>query len=199
MRVGLTGGIGSGKTLVAHVLRAMGYPVFFSDLEAKKIVHEDKSLHEKIRDQLGDAVFNKGLPSKERLSQLIFQDPSKRQQLNALIHPLVRRRFDVFCDEFPHTLVFNEAAILFETGAYQKMDANVLVTAPETLRLRRIVLRDNCSKEHASARMQAQWPDNEKIKYADYVLVNDEATPLLVQLERMVSQLLYTQSNAKRH
>jgi dephospho-CoA kinase len=187
MRIGLTGGIGAGKTYVARIIQTMGYPVFHSDVEAKNILNNDEHIHAEIRHLFGEDIMHHGKPNKVRLAELIFSNNEKREKLNALIHPRVREQFEVFCVNFPQGIVFNEAAILFETGAYRNLDATILVTAPEKRRLLRIVERDNCTMELAKAKIASQWSDEKKLPLADYHIINDNQTPLLSQVEEIIS------------
>ncbi len=188
MRIGLTGGIGAGKSYVARIIQAMGYPVFHSDEVAKTILNSDEQLHAELRELFGEEVMELGLPNKAYLAMLIFSDNEKREKLNALIHPRVRVQFNAFCAKFPDGIVFNEAAILFETGTYRNLNATILVTAPEKLRLKRIIERDNCTSELAEAKIASQWSDEMKVPLSDYLIINDDHTPLLSQVEEILSK-----------
>jgi len=189
LRIGLTGGIGAGKSYVARILQAMGYPIFHSDAVAKTLLDLDEQLHVSLIQLFGEDIMYNSLPNKERLASLIFSDNEKREKLNALIHPRVREQFEAFCAAFPDGIVFNEAAILFETGTYRNLDATILVAAPELLRLKRIIERDQCNTELAKAKIAAQWPDDKKMPLSDYLIINDDQTPLLFQVEEIVSKI----------
>jgi dephospho-CoA kinase len=189
-RIGLTGGIGSGKSVVARVLMAMGYPVYFSDERSKFVTENDLEIRKGLVNLFGKEVFNvKGL-NRSFLAKQIFNDDTKRLSVNQLIHPKVRADFDHWAEQQNSVIVFNEAAILFETGAYKRFDKNVLVTAPLDVRIGRVLERDKTSKEEVISRISKQWTDEEKIPLADYILVNDGKTPLIGQIEKMILELI---------
>jgi dephospho-CoA kinase len=189
-KIGLTGGIGSGKSTIAKVLQAMHYPVFYSDDIAKKLVENHLQIRKELIELLGPKVYEGGSFNKLFLAQQLFSDDTIREQVNAIIHPKVREAFHTWSQEQNSELVFNEAAILFESGSYRQLDANILVTAPEKLRIERVMQRDQLSKQAVLDRMDKQWGDAEKIPLADFVIVNDEKQPLLIQIETIVNQLL---------
>lgn len=187
--IGLTGGIGSGKSTVAKILMAMGYPVYFSDDRAKEIVQSDLQLQKGLSELLGPELFKNGQLDRAFMANKIFSDERLRNSVNELIHPKVRADFESWLNKQQSSLVFNEAAILFETGSYKRMDKNILVVAPEKIRLERVLKRDKVNKEEVLARMQKQWSDEQKIPLADFILYNDEVKPLLVQVEKLVEEL----------
>lgn len=190
MKIGLTGGIGAGKSVVARIIESMGYPVFYSDFEAKNLVNKDPIIRKELNSLVGEDLFNNDELNRKRLAELIFNSPDLRASVNRIIHPRVREHFSNFCREKGEDqLIFNEAAILFETGAYKNFDKNVLVTAPEELRIRRVMNRDHVSAQEVRHRLNAQWTDAQKIELADFILVNDEKTPLLRQVEELIDQL----------
>lgn len=189
-KIGLTGGIGSGKSTVAKVLQAMHYPVFYSDERAKNLVENHPQIQQELIELLGDKVFEKGGLNKLFLAQHIFSDDRILERVNAIIHPRVREAFEVWSHEQNSKLVFNEAAILFESGSYKQLDATILIVAPETLKIQRVMQRDHLAQQAVLERMTKQWSDSKKIPLADFVLVNDEVQPLLVQIENVVDQLI---------
>lgn len=190
MTIGLTGGIGSGKSTVAKVLESMGYPVFYSDYEAKNIMRSDQELQAEIIAHFGERAYENGLLNRAYLAERIFSTPKDKDVLNQLIHPRVRAKFAEFAESSTSKLVFNEAAILFETGAYSNFDKTLLVTAPEETRITRVMKRDNCSREDVLSRMNNQWSDEQKIPLADYVVKNGDQDAVLDQIEKIVSSLL---------
>lgn len=191
MKIGLTGGIGSGKTVVARILESMGYPVFYSDKEAKDLVNSDPVIHIELNELVGEDLFQTGELDRKRLAELIFHSPELRKSVNNIIHPRVRQHFSEYCEKAgANQLVFNEAAILFETGAYRNFDKNILVTAPESMRIQRVMKRDNISETEVRSRLKAQWSDEQKEELADYIIVNDEEMPLLEQVESLIDQLI---------
>jgi dephospho-CoA kinase len=189
-KIGLTGGIGSGKSTVAKVLQAMRYPVFYSDDSAKNLVEDHPQIREELINLLGTNVYEGGSLNKLFLAQQIFSDDSIREQVNAIIHPKVREAFQLWSQEQHSELVFNEAAILFESGLYKQLDATILVVAPKNLKIQRVMKRDQLTEQAVLDRMSKQWDDSEKIPLADFVIVNDEKQPLLIQIEKIVNQLL---------
>lgn len=190
MNIGITGGIGSGKSVVSKILETMGYPVFNSDIESKLLVNTDSVIIEGLTSFFGPDIYIDGALNKVLLAQIIFSDDTARLKVNNLIHPRVRQAFDDFAAKQTSGIAFNEAAILFETKAYKRFDKMILVTSPEELRIERIMLRDKCSKTDVQSRMSKQWSDNQKIPLADFVIVNDEKSPLINQVEDIVNQLI---------
>ena len=189
-RIGLTGGIGSGKSYIAGVLEKMGYPVYYSDERAKLLTDTHPEIRTGLISRFGDQIYSEGILNKKELAARIFNSDPDRIFVNQLIHPVVRADFDRWCAEQNTALVFNEAAILFETGAYQQFDATVLVIAPNELRIQRIMERDRCTVAQAEARMKSQWSDEQKIPLATCIVMNDGKSPLLSQLEHVVTTLL---------
>ncbi len=188
-RIGLTGGIGSGKSTVARILIAMGYPVYFSDDRSKSLTDTHPEIRQGLTELIGNHIYKGNQLDRSALALAIFSDEALRVKVNQLIHPIVRLDFDGWVDEQNHEIVFNEAAILFETGAAERFDAMVLVTAPEELRISRVMQRDQCTREEVVNRINQQWMDEQKIKLADAVIVNDDVQPLIKQVENMLIQL----------
>jgi dephospho-CoA kinase len=189
-RIGITGGIGAGKSIVSKIIESMGFPVFNSDDEAKKIINSHPAVKAELIALFGNSIYSNDELNRPKLAKLIFNDPSLREKVNEIIHPRVRLEFDRFVSGSSSQLIFNEAAILFETGAYKQFDDTVLITSPIELRIERLIARDNSSREEIEARMKAQWSDDQKQQLADYVIINDEVNPLLSQIEKVISDLL---------
>jgi dephospho-CoA kinase len=189
-RIGLSGGIGSGKSYVAEILEKMGFPVYYSDARAKVLTDTHPHIISELVKRFGSSIYEDGVLNRKALASLIFDSEENRLFVNNLIHPIVRADFDAWCAKQHSSLVFNEAAILFETGAYRQFDATVLVIAPLDIRLQRIMQRDHCTREQAEARINSQWSDEQKIPLATYSISNDGVQPLLVQLEGIVRSLL---------
>lgn len=194
-KIGLTGGIGSGKSIVGQILEAMEYPVFYSDDHAKYISDNDPGVKQELLKIFGERVYDKTGLNRAFLAEKIFGNESLRQKVNQIIHPRVREAFQQFCSEHTTPLVFNEAAILIETGAYQNFDAIVLVSAPEDLRVNRVQERDGASKEAIRQRIEKQWSDERKREFSDFEIVNDEHIPLLAQVEEMLHYLTSSQGS----
>lgn len=173
MVVGVTGGIGSGKTTVCQSFEALGVPVYYADVEAKQLYDRDLQLQEALKAQFGDDVYTERGLNRERLAQLVFNDQSKLAALNALVHPAVARDFEQWKSRQTASYVMKEAAILIETGGHQKVDQVLLVSAPEALRIQRVMTRDGVAEEAVRARMNNQWSDEQKRVHASHELVND--------------------------
>ena len=188
LRIGLSGGIGSGKSTVAGILAKMGYPVFYSDQEAKRLYDENPVLQKQLVDLFGPAIYRDGQLNKAFLAQQLFSNAKLKAQVTALVHPLVRKAFEVWAQQQASDLVFNEAAILFETGAYKDFDATVLVMAPIETRIERVQKRDLISREAVLQRIANQWPDSKKMNLTTYIITND-GQPLLQQIEDVISKL----------
>ena len=188
-RIGLTGGIGSGKSYIAGVLEKMGYPVYYSDEQAKVLTDTHPEIRAGLISRFGTSIYSEEILNRKELAAHIFKSEPDRIFVNQLIHPVVRADFDRWCAEQHTALVFNEAAILFETGAYQQFDATVLVIAPHELRMQRIIERDRCTVEQAAARMKSQWSDEQKIPLATVVITSNGEFPLVSQIERVILTL----------
>jgi dephospho-CoA kinase len=188
-KIGLTGGIGSGKTSIAKILEAMSYPIYYSDLRAKFLSDEHPVIRQGLIALLGEESYVDETLNRVFVSECIFSNPDLRLQVNEIIHPIVRKDFDDWADQQTSSLIFNEAAILFETGAYQQFDAVLLVCAPVALRIQRVMLRDHCSKASVEQRIQSQWTDEQKRNLTSYCVENDGKQPVLIQLEKILSIL----------
>jgi dephospho-CoA kinase len=189
MKVGITGGIGSGKSIVCKILEVMNFPVFYSDQLSKEIVNTNPFVRQKLTKLMGENVYLNNQLNTPFLVEKLFQDDTIRLKVNEIIHPIVRQAFADWAEKQNSSIIFNEAAILFETGAYQLMDKTVLVTAPLELKINRVRERDRCSKEQVLERISKQWNDEQKLPLADFVLINDDIQPLLIQIEDLIFQL----------
>jgi dephospho-CoA kinase len=189
LKVGITGGIGSGKSVVSKIIESQGFHVFSADRASKNIIDNDIEVKHGLIELFGDTMFMSGELNKALLAKIIFSDDTARKNVNALIHPKVRNAFEEFVLASNKEIVFNEAAILFETGGHEHLDKVILVTAPESLRIERVMKRDGVPEELVRARMEKQWSDNQKIPFADHVIINDEKEPLLIQIESVLAEL----------
>lgn len=170
--IGLTGGIGGGKSTVARMFQELGVPVYIADDEAKKLMNEDKKVRTKIIKLFGDEAYNSSGLNRTFIASKVFEDKELLEQLNSVVHPAVAKHFEKWKVQQKAPYVIYEAAILFEKGGYKKCDYNILVTAPVNLRIERILLRDKLTVEEIQARMNNQWPDEKKERMADVVLQN---------------------------
>ena len=189
-KIGLTGGIGSGKSFVANIIEKMGHPVYYSDCRSKELSNENPIIQKKLREAFGDEVYQKGTLNKAFLSNQIFSKPESRQVVNSIIHPIVRADFLDWTNKHKNkTLVFNEAAILFETNAFKLYDAIVLIHAPEEVKIQRILERDKTSILDIKQKMSAQWGDLKKMSLTRHHILNDGHSPLLIQIESVMQKL----------
>lgn len=185
LQVGVTGGIGSGKSLVCKVFYALGVPVYDADSRAKAIMTTDGILVSQIKAEFGDLSYNTdGSLNRSYLSEQIFQHPHLRERLNALVHPLVAIDTEQWVNQqVGHAYVIREAALMFESGSYKKLNASILVAAPEALRMKRVRQRDPQRTEDAIRKiMEAQMPEEEMRKRADFIIENDETQLVLPQI-----------------
>lgn len=196
--IGLTGGIGAGKSVAAKIFATLGIPIFDSDRAGKDLLEKDTEVRRKVVDIFGDKAYVKGTPDRKYLAGIVFSDPDMREKLNAIIHPSVRRAFRDFADEHASApYVINEAAILIETGAYEQLDALILVTAPEDVRIERVTKRDGVTAEEVRKRMGAQWPEEKKRGYAQYVIENDGVQALIPAVLKIHRALLGSEGPQK--
>ena len=181
-RIGLTGGIGSGKTCVSKVFQTLGIPIFNADKIAKEYMQSSDKLKEAIKEIFGNNVIKKGILQNKILAEIVFNDNEKLIQLNRLVHPFVLEIFDKWQKKQNAFFVLKEAAILFESGAYKKLDAVICVSAPMRVKIERVMKRDNCTKKEVLKRMNNQMVENEKEKLSDFVILNDGKERLLPQI-----------------
>lgn len=182
-KIGITGGIGAGKTTVCNIIEAMGYPVFYSDVVAKALQNENIELKSEISHLFGEKAYPNNELNRSYIAESVFSNPTLLQKLNEIVHPKVRASFDEFCQKYKNSaFIFNEAAILFESDGYKKMDANVLVIANEETRIQRVMNRDNVSKEIVLKRIQNQLSQEKLIQLSDFCIENNEKDLLIPQI-----------------
>lgn len=186
--IGITGGIGSGKSVAANILNSMGYPVYNSDDRAKILINKDSSLILKIKESFGNVYNTEGL-DRQKMANIVFNNPEKLALLNSIVHPAVGHDFDLWVDKQSSSLVFKEAAILFETGIYKTLDKVILVTCPLPIKIKRVMERDSVSQEDVENRMKNQWIDEQKIKLSDYVIDNSGNKLLIPQVQKILNHL----------
>ena len=168
----------------------MGYPVFYSDKVSKLLLSSDISIISKIESLLGtESYFDDGSINKGFIASQIFNDDEKLKGMNAIMHPAVREAFREFVKNQNSKFIFNEAAILFETGAYQQFDKTILITAPKQVKIDRILKRESISENEIEVRMSKQWTDEQKIPLADYIVRNGDDDMLLPQLTEILEDL----------
>lgn len=189
MKIGITGGIGSGKSTACKLLEQWGYPVYYSDDRGKYLMEFDPEVRRDVQKLFGENAYLDGRLNRTLLADQIYKSPEKRQQLNAIVHPAVKRDYENWLQEHSEETTFKESALLFETGAYKDLDATILITAPDSVRIARVMLRDGVSEEAVRNRIKAQMPENEKQALADHIIVNTERSELEEQLQGVLKQL----------
>jgi len=184
-KIGLTGGIGVGKTYVSKIFQQMGIPIFNSDEQAKKCMFEDSNLKAAIQLAFGENMYLKAVLQKEALAKVVFNNSAALSKLNALVHPIVKQKFEDWCALQSTSIVIKEAAILYESDAHLDLDAVICVSAPKKLRIERVQIRDGSSVEQIERRISKQISQTEKEELADFLIVNDEVHLLLPQVLAM--------------
>lgn len=190
VKIGITGGIGSGKSVVSRLLGAMGIPVYISDTETKRLMATDLCIRRELIALLGGEVYAGGALNKPLLASYLFGNPEHARQVNAIIHPHVKEDFRQWTRQHAAcSIVGIESAILIEAGFAGEVDVVVMVYAPEEVRIRRAMKRDASSREQIEKRIRSQMSDEEKRRQADFVIVNDDETPLIPQVLALITFL----------
>ena len=187
--IGLTGGIGSGKTTIANHFMKSGVPVYIADDQARRIMQSDEIIEE-IKKTFGSAIFDNDILNREKLAQIVFGDPEKLKLLNSIIHPAVKKHFQNWIldyKDFP--FIIYEAAILFESGNYKDCDKIITVTAPLESRIQRVIHRDNSSREQVLKRINSQWNDDQRIAKSDFVIQNDSLENAKLEVDKILKIL----------
>jgi len=189
-KIGITGGIGSGKTYVASVFQSLGIPIFNADIQAKKIMTSSGKLIKLVKEEFGNDIYKDSDLNKEKLASIVFSDSDKLQKLNSLVHPIVKEEFNNWYKKQTSPYVIKEAAILFESNSHIGLDAVICISAPLELRMKRLLNRDNYSEKEIKKRIENQISQEEKQKLSDYIIVNDEKELLLPKIIRIHKELL---------
>lgn len=190
MILGITGGIGSGKSTVCRIFELFGVPVYDSDARAKAIMVEDTELIQGLKDTFGnETYFEDGSLNRKYLAAIVFNNQEKLNQLNGWVHPAVGRDFYNWKSNQSAGILIKEAAILIESGAYKTVDKIIVVDAPQEVRLNRVLKRDGSTKAEVLARMSKQLSDEERKNYADFVIDNSGEQLLIPQVKSIVDQL----------
>jgi dephospho-CoA kinase len=190
LKIGLTGGIGSGKTTVAKVFELLGAPVYYADEAAKRIMNEDVELKRAIQKQFGEAAYKNGELDRAYLSSKVFNDPFQLEILNALVHPATLRDAASWMNRQKTAYTIKEAALIFESGAAEQLDYIIGVYAPTELRIKRIMERNGMTHEEVAKRMNNQIDERIKMKLCDFVIYNDEEQLVIPQVLQLNQQLL---------
>lgn len=190
LKVGVTGGIGAGKSVVCRVFHTLGIPVFNADDTAKRLMETDKELVAAISNLFGNSIYIDGKLDRKKLASIVFEQPALLQQLNALVHPATIIYGNRWMQEQASSYVIKEAAIFFESGSYKEMDVMIGVFAPEQVRINRALQREGMTREKVLQRIASQMDDTEKMKRCDYVITNDGSRALIPQVLDIHRQLL---------
>lgn len=187
--IGLTGGIGSGKTTIAKHFASLGIPVYIADDEAKKLM-DNPEIIEKLQAIFGSEIIENGKIDRKALAQIVFQNPKKLKKLNSIIHPAVKKHFtDWLLVHKNHPVIIKEAAILFESGSYKDCDAIITVTSPLEERINRVMKRNNATRESILDRIHNQWTDEQRISKSDYIITNISVNEALKQADEILKTL----------
>jgi dephospho-CoA kinase len=190
MKLGITGGIGSGKTSVCRVFNVLGIPVFSADLEARKIMEYDKGIMQKINSIAGKDLYPNGNLNRKELAALIFNNQSLLEKVNSLVHPLIFDQFRMWAKAQTSPYVIMEAAILFESGASELVDRIATVIAPMEERVDRVIHRNSLSREQVMERMRNQMDDDTRIRQSDYVIHNSEQDMIIPAILKIHDDIL---------
>ncbi len=190
LKVGVTGGIGSGKSIVCQVFSTLGIAVFKADDTARYLLEHDTAVVEQVKDLLGVAVYSNGKPDRAAIAAIVFQHPEKLQQLNAIIHPATIAYGLQWMEQQKAPYTIKEAAIFFESGSYTSMDVMIGVYAPQELRIARAMQRTGTTLADVQSRIAQQMDEDEKMKRCDYVITNDDRTAVIPQVLAIHEQLL---------
>jgi len=192
LKIGLTGGIGSGKSTVARLFELLQIPVYYADDRSKWLLSNDVKIIQQLKNLFGNELYaSDGKLNKAQLAGIVFSDANKLAQLNQLVHPAVFEDFNKWCANHAQApFIVKEAALVYETIIHQQLDKIIVVTAPENIRIARVMKRDKVSKEQVLQRISNQLPEAEKVKRADYLIYNDESKSVIEQTLAIQKQLL---------
>lgn len=190
LKIGVTGGIGSGKTTVCQLFELHGMPVFYSDQVSKHILATDSDVRKAVVARVGANSYTADGPDRAFLASVVFNDKAALEFLNGLLHPKVGLAFAEWCTKQNSAYVLKEAAILFEAGAQKGLDAVIVVSAPDEVRIERVAQRDGVSREAVLKRMAKQMPQNEKVALADHIVENDGSRSLIEQVNKLHAEFI---------
>jgi dephospho-CoA kinase len=192
LKIGITGGIGSGKSTISKIFEVLGIPVFYADDHAKKVMTDDPILIEAIKSTFGkESYFDDGALNRKYIANIVFNDNQQLAKLNAIAHPATFRAFDTWLKQVASVpYILKEAALLFESSSYKLCDKSIMVYAPLEIRINRVLLRDNITRAEILSRNAKQFDDEKKMKMADYVIKNDDTQLVVPQVLDLHRQFL---------
>lgn len=193
LRVGLTGGIGSGKSTVAKIFETLGIPVYYADHASKRLMNENEGLKRSIQEHFGKETYTNGELNRKHLSSLVFNSPEKLSLLNSIVHPATIKDAEAWMQQQTSPYAIKEAALIFESGSQEHLDKVIGVYAPATIRINRVMQRDNISREEVISRMNKQINEEIKMRLCDYVITNDEQQlliPQALQFDTLFKQII---------
>ncbi len=192
IKLAITGGIGSGKSVVSEILRLYGIPVYIADDESKRLTESSEEIREKLTEKFGNDIYEGGKLNKPLLASIIFNDKEKLKTVNSIIHPVVRADLSEWLESYADSkIIASESAILFESGFNAMFDKVITVYTPLEIRIKRIMSRNNTSYDNAKQRIESQMPDEEKVKLSDFVIDNSGNISLIQQIESVLTKLNY--------
>jgi dephospho-CoA kinase len=189
LKIGITGGIGSGKSTVCTIFKILGIPVFNADIEARKL-YDEPQVKEAIMLAFGDNMYPQGVFDKKAMANIVFQSADKLKQLNELLHPLVQIQFNTWLQQQESPYTIKEAALLIEAGSYQQLDELILVTCPMNKRIERVMKRDRVTEDEVLARINKQLSEEDKRTFCQYEIINDDRQLLIPQVLQLHHQLM---------
>lgn len=190
LRIGLTGGIGSGKSTVAKIFELLGIPVYYADAVSKNLYNTDPELMASIKKHFGEDLYEEGMINKSKLAALVFSAPQKLELLNQLVHPPTIRAAEAWMMKQSTAYAIKEAALIFESGSASGLDYVIGVQAPLSLRVKRVMDRDHVSREDVYSRINRQMDENIKMKLCDFIIINDEQHMLIPQVLELHAKLI---------
>jgi len=189
--IGITGGIGSGKSTLSNLLRAEGYSVYDTDLEARRLQNEHSAMKKKMIDLFGKEIYTEQGLDRPALGKLVFGKPDLLTRLNAIVHPFVMADFENWVlNRYPKKILFIESAILYESGFHKLVDKVILITASQDVRVERVVKRDGVTPEQVKTRMSHQLPEEIKLELADFIIHSDDNNPLFDKMKKLLEELI---------
>ena len=201
LKVGITGGIGSGKTFVCKVFETLGIPVYDADTQAKLLMNTNPELKAALQTYFGNSIYHDGILVRHQLAEIIFNDRTALEKVNGWVHPAVADDFERWCTGQSSPYVLEEAAIIFERNMAHRFEKVILVTAPDDIRIERVCIRDRIAPEVVRQRMANQWPEEKKINLADYIIYNDNIqmiTPQVMAIHRQLFSVSKENDNFAR-